>query len=345
MAGLNVVTSITDYTMSYDIDKDTFVHGDIAVSSNGVYLRNSPKKFQLNPRDLIIGEIIGKGASSIVKQAFHKPTQTYLALKTLNVYDKSKRDQLIKEIQGLYYTVCPSIITFYGAYYEDGRITIALEFMNGGSLDNVLAQVGWVPDRALAGMMFQVLWGLAYLRTENRLHRDIKPSNILINSEGETKLTDFGISRDLKRSVAYCNTFVGTLRYMAPERINNDPYTYASEIWALGVVLIQCATGEYPYKCEFANIIECAQTLLENPSPALPVSYPPFCKLHRRQSKTVYFSRHMRDFVRRCVAQPQKRATAEELLAHDWMRLHGITNCAQAVCAVKEWIAKRGRCC
>ncbi len=79
---------------------------------------------------------------SVVIRGIHGPTQTPLALKVINLFDRSKREQLIREIVTLYDAQCPNLITFYGAFYRNGAITIALEFMDGGSLANVLAQVG-----------------------------------------------------------------------------------------------------------------------------------------------------------------------------------------------------------
>ena len=72
--------------------------------------------------------------------------------------------------------------------YQTGSITIALEYMDGGSLANVLHQVGPIPERVLASIAYQILWGLAYLKHEKRVHRDLKPSNLLINSLGEVKV-------------------------------------------------------------------------------------------------------------------------------------------------------------
>ena len=69
-----------------------------------------------------------------------------------------------------------------------GSITIALEYMDGGSLANVLNQVGPIPEKVLASIAYQILWGLAYLKHEKRVHRDMKPSNLLINSQGEVKV-------------------------------------------------------------------------------------------------------------------------------------------------------------
>jgi mitogen-activated protein kinase kinase 1 len=149
---------------------------------------NNPKKFTLNYEDLVIGDIIGRGASSVVLHGVHAPTGTPLALKVINLFDRSKREQLIREIVTLYDAQCTNLITFYGAFYREGSITIALEYMDGGSLSNVLDQVGPIPEAVLANMAFQILWGLAYLKHDKRVHRDLKPSNLLINAKGEVKV-------------------------------------------------------------------------------------------------------------------------------------------------------------
>ena len=81
--------------------------------------------------------------------------------------------------------------------------------MDGGSLANVIDQVGILPEAVLASIAYQILWGLAYLKHEKRVHRDVKPSNILINSKGEVKLSDFGIAAELQSTIAMCGTFVG----------------------------------------------------------------------------------------------------------------------------------------
>lgn len=197
---------------SYIANGDVFIKDNVAINSTGIAMRNNPKKFSLKYEDLRVGEMIGRGSSSIVLHGVHGPTGTPIALKVINLFDRSKREQLIREIVTLYDAQCPNLITFYGAFYREGSITIALEYMDGGSLANVLAQVGPIPERVLANMAFQILWGLAYLKHDKRVHRDLKPSNLLINSRGEVKVTDFGVSAELQNSIAMCGTFVGTFK-------------------------------------------------------------------------------------------------------------------------------------
>merc|ERR1711991_1242493 len=73
---------------------------------------------------------------------------------------------------------------------------------------------GLIPEKVLAAITFQCLWGLSYLKHEHRLHRDIKPQNVLLNKLGFVKLTDFGISKELENSIGKCLTVVGTFKYM-----------------------------------------------------------------------------------------------------------------------------------
>lgn len=92
---------------------------------------------------------------------------------------------------------------------------------------------------------FQVLRGLSYLREKHKIiHRDVKPSNILVNSQGEIKICDFGVSGQLIDSMA--NTFVGTRSYMSPERLQGSQYSVASDLWSLGLSLVEISLGMYP---------------------------------------------------------------------------------------------------
>ncbi|CAJ1432699.1 unnamed protein product, partial [Effrenium voratum] len=86
------------------------------------------------------------------------------------------------------------------------------------------------------------------------LHRDIKPENILHNRAGEVKLTDFGIAKDLDKTLAMAGTFVGTVTYMSPERCLGQDYSFASDIWSVGMVIFELSTGRYPFSATWNTI-------------------------------------------------------------------------------------------
>ena len=114
-----------------------------------------------------------------------------------------------------------------------------------------------IPEVVISKIAHQVLQGLENLHhIRYQVHRDIKPDNILLNSNGEVKLTDFGISKHLEQTIGQCNTFVGTSAYMSPERISTNDYSYPSDIWSLGVVMVEFATGQYPYSRTTGSYIE-----------------------------------------------------------------------------------------
>ena len=166
---------------------------------------------------------------------------------------------------------------------------------------------------------FQVLRGLSYLREKHQIiHRDIKPSNILVNSQGEIKICDFGVSGQLIDSMA--NTFVGTRSYMSPERLQGSQYSVASDLWSLGLSLLEISIGLYPipppneetlvhiFGPQVASDPQAAQKYLtsnkDKPQPKsmaifelleFIVNHPP-PKLPGK-----VFSENMRDFVDRCL--------------------------------------------
>jgi serine/threonine protein kinase len=320
---IDINDSSKDVDESYTLQNGVFIKDDVAINSQGIVMRNNPKTFKLLYEELEMGDMIGRGSSSVVLHGVHGPTGTMLALKVINLFDRSRREQLIREITTLYDAQCPNLITFYGAFYREGAITIALEYMDGGSLANVLSQVGPIPERVLASVCFQILWGLAYLKHDKRVHRDIKPSNLLINSNGEVKVTDFGVSAELQSTFAMCGTFVGTFKYMSPERIKNAPYSYMSDIWSFGLVVMECATGQYPFH-EHSNCIEMAQTILDADVPQLPGGQ---------------FSPELIDFCAQCLHRdPTRRLPAEMLLRSPWLAMHGITQPEVATEVVYQWI-------
>ncbi|CAK4719076.1 hypothetical protein LEN26_020834 [Aphanomyces euteiches] len=323
-----LVDGLCSMNNSYVAGADAYVKGDFAITSTGVVMKGTGRAFTVNPSELEWGETIGRGASGTVVKSRHKPTGTILALKLINMFDKGKREQLMREIHALFDSECLCLVTFYGAFLKDSAVALALEYMDGGSLENVIHQLGAVPEHILGNITYQILYGLSYLKSKKRVHRDIKPSNILLNSRGEVKLTDFGIATELRNSIAMCGSFVGTFKYMSPERIQRLPYSYTSDIWSLGLVLMESATGHYPYQ-QPKSAIDMIQSVLESPPPSL---------------SRDYFSPEFVSFVGHCLHQsPTDRAAVDDLLTAPWLHRCGAFDLSSARRNVFEWISNECR--
>lgn len=135
----------------------------------------------------------------------------------------------------------------------ESRISLAMEFCEGGSLDSVYRRVkdlgGRTGEKVLGKVAEGVLNGLTYLHGHRIIHRDIKPSNILLCRDGQVKLCDFGVSGE-SGTQGDANTFIGTSYYMAPERITGQNYTITSDVWSLGVTLLEVAQHRFPFPAD-----------------------------------------------------------------------------------------------
>jgi Protein kinase domain len=121
-----------------------------------------------------------------------------------------------------------------------------LEHMDGGSLQDLM-KTGPQSSAVIQGISRQLFAGLAHLHSLRIIHRDVKPSNCLINSAGCVKLADFGLARTLGAN-SLAESFLGTYEFMSPERVAGGSYSFASDVWALGLTLHAVAIGEYPYR-------------------------------------------------------------------------------------------------
>lgn len=192
-------------------------------------------------------------------------TNVEMAMKEIRLeLDENKFAQIIMELDVLHRCVSPFIIDFYGAFFQEGAVYICMEYMDGGSIDKLYRD--GVPEGVLRKITYATVMGLKTLKDDhNIIHRDVKPTNILVNSRGEIKLCDFGVSGNLVASKAKTN--IGCQSYMAPERIatggiqaalgGSAPGTYSvqSDIWSLGLSILECAMGRYPYPPETYNNI------------------------------------------------------------------------------------------
>ena len=141
------------------------------------------------------------------------------------------------------------------------------------------------------------------------MHRDIKPSNVLVNSRGQIKLCDFGVATETVNSIA--NTFVGTSTYMAPERIQGGAYSIKSDVWSVGLTIMELAIGRFPFDATDSSagdrasagpmgILDLLQTIVHEPAPKLP--------------RSEAFPDILDQFIAKCLLKsPDERPTPREL--------------------------------
>jgi mitogen-activated protein kinase kinase len=261
---------------------------------------------QLEP----LGEL-GRGNYGTVTKVLHKPTNVIMAMKEIRLeLDESKFTQIIMELEILHKCVSPYIVDFYGAFFVEGAVFVCMEYMDGGSLDKIYD--GGVEEKYLAVITDSVVRGLKQLKEEhNIIHRDVKPTNILISTSGKVKLCDFGVSGNLVASIAKTN--IGCQSYMAPERIRgrkpNEAITYTveSDIWSLGLSILEISQGQYPYPPEtYQNIFSQLSAIVDGDAPSLPADK---------------FSPEAIDFVNECLNKvPRLRPSYKKLLAHPWLQ-------------------------
>jgi serine/threonine protein kinase len=279
--------------------------------------------------DLDNGFQIGRGSSGHCYNVLHIPSGLRVCVKQMQIDDARHRDEIKRELDSLHKTSSRFIVDFYGAFFHNdiAKILLVLELMEG-SLHEVLKLKGRLTELQTKAFALQVVSGLKFLHSERHLiHRDIKPANLLFHRSGQVKITDFGVSTGQRstdpRSVL---TFVGSILYMSPERLEAKSYSYECDIWSLGITLCETVTGYHPYQEDFAQPSEPLNFwgLLQKVHQADP-------ERHRSPVKSLLakipadrrptnISDAVDDFVSRCLAYDKnQRSSAEELLSHEWL--------------------------
>ncbi|KAK6795771.1 hypothetical protein RDI58_009226 [Solanum bulbocastanum] len=301
----------------------TFHDGDLLLNQKGLRLISEENEslpsetkeidLQFSLEDLETIKVIGKGSGGVVQLVRHKWVGTLFALKVIQMnIQEDIRKQIVQELKINQASQCPHVVVCYHSFYHNGAISLVLEYMDRGSLVDVIGQLKTILEPYLAVVCKQVLQGLVYLHHERHvIHRDIKPSNLLVNHKGEVKITDFGVSAMLASSMGQRDTFVGTYNYMAPERISGSTYDYKSDIWSLGMVILECAIGRFPYiqsedQQARPSFYELLEAIVSSPPPSAPADQfsPEFCS-----------------FVSACIQKdPRDRSSALDLLSHPFIK-------------------------
>jgi serine/threonine-protein kinase len=194
---------------------------------------------------------LGAGGMGVVYKATDLKLERTVALKflphdsTINDFEK---DRLRREARAASALDHPNVGVIYGLEEtDDGQTFIVMSYYEGETLAHKIGK-GLLPVRESVDIAIQIAAGLAAAHARNIVHRDIKPSNIIVTNEQVVKIVDFGLARIAASiSATQSITTTGTLPYMAPEQILGEPIDQRSDVWALGVILVQMLTGSHPF--------------------------------------------------------------------------------------------------
>lgn len=247
---------------------------------------------------------LGEGSYGSVYKALHKESGQVLAIKQVPV--DTDLQEIIKEISIMQQCDSPYVVKYYGSYFKNTDLWIVMEYCGAGSVSDIMRlRKKTLSEVEIATILCDTLKGLEYLHLRRKIHRDIKAGNILLNTEGHAKLADFGVAGQLTDTMAKRNTVIGTPFWMAPEVIQEIGYDCVADMWSLGITALEMAEGKPPY----GDIHPMRAIFM------IPTKPPPSFR-----SPDVW-SPEFIDFVSRClVKNPEERATASEMLQHEFIQ-------------------------
>jgi eukaryotic-like serine/threonine-protein kinase len=216
-------------------------------------------------------ELVGAGGMSAVYRASDRLLERTVALKILHDSyggDQATIERFRREARAVAQLSHPGIVTVIDRGEDRGRHFIVFEHVQGQDLKTLIERSGRMPVRQALGLAIAIGEALAFAHDHGVVHRDVKPQNVLLDGDGQPKVTDFGIARSLHlQSVTESGTVLGTSDYMAPEQASGQTVDAQSDVYALGVVLFELLTGRVPFTGE--NPVAVAMQHIHEPAPSV----------------------------------------------------------------------------
>ncbi|KAG6821432.1 hypothetical protein H0H93_010156 [Arthromyces matolae] len=257
------------------------------------------------PTHFQLGNCIGRGQFGSVYRALNLNTGQMVAVKRIRLagLKESEITTLMREVDLMKSLSHPSIVKYEGMERDADTLSIVLEYAENGSLGQTLKAFGKLNERLVASYVVKILEGLHYLHSSDVVHCDLKAANILTTKNGNVKLSDFGVSLNLRAMEREIKDVAGTPNWMAPEVIELKGPSPKSDIWSLACTVIELLTGKPPY-AEISNSMTVMYNIVEDDMPPLPPSSSPL----------------LQDFLTICFNKdPRKRPSALTLFQHPWL--------------------------
>lgn len=263
---------------------------------------------------------IGQGASGGVYTAYETSSQSSVAIKQMILEQQPKKELIVNEILVMKESKHKNIVNFIDSYLHHGDLWVVMEYMEGGSLTDVVTY-NMMTEGQIGAVCRETLKGLDHLHSKNVIHRDIKSDNVLLSMKGDIKLTDFGYCAQINETNAKRTTMVGTPYWMAPEVVSRKEYGPKIDVWSLGIMAIEMIEGEPPYLNE--SPIRALYLIVTNGTP----------ELKDKESLSPVFQ----SFLDWCLqVEVENRANAIQLLEHEFIqKADSVRNLAPLVKAAR----------
>jgi serine/threonine-protein kinase len=206
---------------------------------------------------------LGRGAMGVVYHAIDPNIGRPVAIKTIQLASvrnpgeqERLRERLFREARSAGILSHPSIVTIYDVEQQDDLAFIAMEYVDGPTLDQILSAPRPIDPERMFRLLTQTAGALDYAHQKGIVHRDIKPANIMIATDGIAKITDFGIAKiTTSEQLTMTGSIVGTPHYMSPEQVQGQPVDGRSDQFSLAVIAYEMLTGEKPYAGEHLTTV------------------------------------------------------------------------------------------
>jgi len=250
-----------------------------------------------------IGQEIGRGAFSVVREGYHTKTGKRVAIKSIR--NKAIKNKLLmREIEIMKKVDHPNILKLYEVFESKNYLHLVLEHVTGGELFNHIVTRGEYSEKDASSIVRQIISAVAYLHTNNIAHRDLKPQNLLCSSTdgNDIRVADFGLSKMFGNGESL-KTCCGSPEYVAPEVLECKSYSKACDMWSVGIITYVLLTGRFPFwhknKSQLYDLIRYAN-----------YGWPPGLEISTEAQDLIS---HLLD------KSPDKRYTAEQALQHQWI--------------------------